>query len=407
MQQATQARQQKYTPYTGPRDYVHVSPERRCRICGKDDWCSYTRNEEVSFCARITAGANAISKKDRWGIFFHTDRNATTQNLPQKKRRIPAAPKVDLAPLEIRHAVYTELLKLSPATNYKKELIESPGGLASRGFPECDFNRFGALPPTIAERSHLARELRLFVLSNFRQYAEKLSLCAVLGIPGFWQENTGAVQLWMRYDENAPLLVIPYRNSEGYIQACQVRRTGKLQEGQKPYSWLATPKLRFGVSSGTPIHHTFLRHTCTDNEPILITEGALKAEAFFALRPLAKVVATSGVSCSHDELIGATRGRRAFIGFDADHRENKAVCRQLGRLIAGREQDTALRRLETDTKIIIWERSLGIKDKGIDDAALLDIPMRSIGIRDWYDSLTGEPKEEVDMVWKDMNFRPA
>lgn len=409
MQQEHQARRQRYKRYEGPREYLHVKPERICRICGKPDWCSYTRNGEVSCCARTTQGADRISKEG-WGIYFHTDGREDFQAEPQTraKRALPKKPQIPLAPLEIRHAVYTELLRISPATSYRRELIDdAQSGLRTRGFGEDKLSLFGALPPTVKERAHLARELRLFVLSNYREYAEQLSLCAVVGIPGFWQDKNGAVQLWHGYDDNGPLLVIPYRDALGQIQACQVRRTGTLPEGVKRYSWLATPKLRNGVSSGSPIHFSFAGESCKPEEPILITEGALKAEAFKNLRPRSKPLATSGVGNSHEMLIAATRGRPVFIGFDADHRENVNVCRQLGRLVAGREQDAAARGLTTDTKIIIWDWTQGRRDKGIDDAALLDIHMKSINIEDWYHSLTGDPKESVDQIWRIMSYRPV
>lgn len=412
MQQQEQVTHRKtFTPFTGERKYRNVSPKRPCRICSKPDWCSYSINEEVSCCARITAGADAISRNG-WGIFFHTDtaRNSaasSSQRTHAKSSRSSRMPEISIAPLEIRHAVYTELIRLSPATNFRSALVEGRSGLLSRGFLERDLPKFGALPEVPSDRACLARELRLFALANFRAYAEKHALNSLLGIPGFWQEKNGAVQLWLNHPENGPLLVIPYRNHEGLIQACQIRRSGILPEGKKPYSWLATPKLRCGVSSGSPIHHTFGPHECPPDSPIIITEGALKAEAFISLRAHSRVVATSGVTCSHPELIHSTQNHVALIGFDADHRENKAVCRSLGRLLAGREQDQATKNKRMETRVIIWERKAGRKDKGIDDAALLGIQMRTISIREWHDSLSGEPKEEVDIAWKDSGYSPS
>ncbi|MET0649338.1 MAG: hypothetical protein ABW208_22230 [Pyrinomonadaceae bacterium] len=93
-------------------------------------------------------------------------------------------------------------------------------GLVSRGFTAEDFSRFGALPAKAAERAARARELRVFVRAAFPEYAERTGYAGVIGIPGFWQEPTGAVQLWMQRDEPAPSLVIPYRDLEGMSHAC-------------------------------------------------------------------------------------------------------------------------------------------------------------------------------------------
>lgn len=412
MQQEPVTQPKAFKPYTGPRKYIHVSPKRPCRICAKPDWCSYSQNEEVSFCARSTIGADAISKNQGWGIYFHTETArlaaaTTTHNGTRPKPNRAHGPQVKLAPLEIRDAVYSELIRLSPVTNFRPALVDAESGLRARGFIESDLPKFGALPETTGDRARLARELRLFALANFRSHAEKLSLNPLLGIPGFWQDKAGAVQLWLNLTEPGPLLIIPYRDEHGLIQACQIRRSGMLEDGLKRYSWLATPNLRCGTSSGTPVHHTFRLETCPPDSPIIITEGALKAEAFFTLRSDAHVIATSGVTCSHNELILSSRNHHAFVGFDADHRENKAVCRHLGRLLAGREQDQSASNLKKSTRVITWERTASRKDKGIDDAALLNIPMRTISIHEWYESLTGEPKDEVDIAWENSGYRPS
>ncbi|MEP7037999.1 MAG: hypothetical protein ABI891_06620 [Acidobacteriota bacterium] len=51
--------------------YKRVSRRHPCLICGKPDWCSRTSDESVSFCARITDGADRLSRKERWGVFYH------------------------------------------------------------------------------------------------------------------------------------------------------------------------------------------------------------------------------------------------------------------------------------------------------------------------------------------------
>jgi hypothetical protein len=75
----------------------------------------------------------------------------------------------------------------------------------------------------------------VFVRAAFPEYAERTGYAGVVGVPGFWQEPTGAVQLWTEGDEPAPSLIIPYRDSGGMIHACQFRRSARLPENQKRY----------------------------------------------------------------------------------------------------------------------------------------------------------------------------
>src|SRR5205085_10817329 len=94
-----------------------------------------------------------------------------------------------------------------------------------------------------------------------------------------------------------------------------------------------------GVGTGDPIHFTFIERNSPPGSPRLITEGALKGEAFVSLRPRNFVLATSGVGNSRAQLIAASRGHDLLIVFDIDHRSNLTVCGQLAALIAERARD--------------------------------------------------------------------
>ena len=72
-----------------------------------------------------------------------------------------------MAPLEIRDAVFQELIRISSASNYREELVTGPGGLLSRGLLEEQATRYGALPPTKRDRSTLAG-----ILSRYSELAE-------------------------------------------------------------------------------------------------------------------------------------------------------------------------------------------------------------------------------------------
>ena len=135
----------------------------------------------------------------------------------------PISQSVPPAPLEIRDAVFQELIRISPASNYAAELMADPGGLLSRGLLEDDATRYGALPRTKRERAALAGNLNDYVSARFPAHAQSHSGAGVVGVPGFWQELSGVVHIWKPRNYLMPLLVIPYKDASGLIQACQIR----------------------------------------------------------------------------------------------------------------------------------------------------------------------------------------
>ncbi len=386
--------------------FQRVSKKRPCRICNQFTYCGYATDERTSICMRVSTGSRGMSKNGG-SIHVHTDVVPTP--IIQRSPR-PSAPSIPLAPIDIRDAVFRELIRISPASNYYPRLVSGPGGLLSRGLSARQIPNYGALPPTQKERAALAAALRSFVLTNFPNYGKLYSSAGVVGIPGFWQEPSGMVHIWKPRSYHMPILVIPYKDAEGCIQACQIRlHPDDIPQDGKKYRWLASPKERRGTSSGTPIHFTFRPKDLPAGANVLYTEGALKAEAFVRFKPRARVIATTGVSCSHSEMIAAGRPYDAFIGFDSDHRTNPAVCRQLARLIAQRTQDSLEHQLPTTTRIIIWKGPKGRPDtapKGIDEAVQKNIDLTAITISKWYATLKDKPLDEVTQYWSEIGFTP-
>ena len=376
-----------------------VTTKRPCRICHKPDWCGYSTDERTSICMRVSDGAKGTARN---GGNIHVHNDVPPTSSPRNKTK-PAPPSIEIAPIEIRDAVYRELIRISPAQKYYPHLVDGPDGLLSRGLLERETHNYGALPPTQKERAQLARQLRKFVIDKFPEYGRRYSYAGVVGIPGFWQDANGIVQLWKPREYKMPMLVIPYKDNRGRIQACQLRlHKGDIPEGEKRYRWLASPLERRGSSSGTPIHFTFKPSTLSHGKTVVITEGALKAETLVSLRPQVRAIATSGVSCSHAEIIEAACTYNALIAFDSDHKTNPAVCRQLARLIAAREQDASSRNLSTSTRIVYWEGY-----KGIDDAAkAANVTITTLSILEWFATLEGDPVDEVKKVWNEIGYKP-
>ena len=161
--------------------YRRVSSKRVCRICGKPDWCSFTPDERVSFCARVTTGSDRISRTG-WGVFHH-DHFPVSQTAQAPCRRLMKLPQI--APIEVLDLAYKTLIDLAPAVG-SDEIIDGPNGLTKRGIR--DFSRFGSLPQTRAGRRKLAGRIEERLVRKFPFVIVKL-LNEASRIPGLWREQ--------------------------------------------------------------------------------------------------------------------------------------------------------------------------------------------------------------------------
>lgn len=367
----------------GDSRYKRVSRNQPCLICGKPDWCSRTWDESVSFCARITDGADHLSRKEKWGVFYH---NRELFNQPRKKLGVPKnhfkkAEEIPLAPLEIRDFIYTALLRLSPASSFESLAIGAKG-LRGRGL--INYEDYGGLPCLADERKDLAARARLLLNQNFPSFVCE-NPNGIRHIPGFWIDENGEACLWQNSDYSKPLLIIPYRSPAGKIQACQIRYTGTPKQNKKRYLWLSLPKMN-SSGSGTPLHFASWKTFRSSNldKPLLITEGALKADVTARFLPKYYSLASSGVGCSHDLIVNVSRGKSICLAFDNDYQDNPAVLRQFIRLLQLRFAENQMTNLQFPTKILYWD----IKYKGIDDALLNSSKILELTIPQWISLLS-------------------
>lgn len=148
---------------------------------------------------------------------------------------------------------------------------------------------------------------------------------------------------------------------------------------------------------GTPLHYAAWKTfgaAINSNKPILITEGALKADVVTRLRPDFFAVATGGVSCAHEILVNISRGKQIYLAFDNDCRENPAVARQVAKLVKLRYHTSEN---QAETKMIVWSEN----EKGVDDALLKDVNLREISFLEWLSILNEKCLEEVRKIWKE------
>jgi hypothetical protein len=318
---------------------------------------------------RVSDGACKINRHGG-AIFIHDD---WREDRPIGVHVVADLPQSPIAPIEIRDFVYGKLIELSPATRYPDALIAGEKGLLARGLSECHFSNYGGLPADSSERDRIAR---LLLRETIDQFSGADSL---RGVPGFWEDRSGA-HLWKPKDYLLPRLLIPIRDGSGRIQACQMRLPFAAKKGLR-YLWLSSSDLPHGTGSGSPLHFKFRLADLPPDARIVIVEGVLKADVLSTIRPELYIVATPCVTANHAALVELTRGRLLWIAFDQDHYSNETVCFQLASLVARR-----LRRERTlaTTRIASWDTRV----KGIDDAAVRNLPITSISVQRWLDHLS-------------------
>lgn len=375
-------------------NYRRVSRKRVCRVCGKSDWCSYTPDDKITFCARINETADRVSRTG-WGVFYHEKSLFPIDSFPYPRR--PPPKKVELAPIGIRDFAYRKLIELAPASS-EKEIIDGEKGLRARKI--LDFDNYGSLPKTQAERSELAREIRQSINRKFPDFVRKQK-SSIAGLPGFWLDKNGKIGLWSEKDYSCPMMIIPYCDSKGLVQACQIRfmcRSESAFDGVR-YVWLSTPDKTDGnVGCGSPLHFaTFDARSFS--KPVLITEGALKAETTRVFKREYDVLASAGVTCSHNEIIAAARFRLLLIAFDADYYENIYVARAMARLLDCLLADAAKLKFQPRVKILTWNSGF----KGIDDALLRNASIIPKSPREWFKLLSENCQREVACVLPILN----
>ncbi len=373
--------------------YKRVSRNRTCLICGKPDWCSYAPNGKISFCARIIQNADRLSRTG-WGVFYHEKSLFDKAPLPFPLKSPPK--KVELAPIEIRDFAYRKLIELAPATN-SKEIIDGQKGLRSRKI--LNFENYGSLPQKKSERTAIARKIRNLINQNFPDFIRQKK-SSITSVPGFWLEKNGSARLWQDKDYSCPLMLIPYRNGKGLIEACQIRFMGDLRASVR-YVWLSIPYKSDGLSCGSPLHFAAYR-ILISGKPILITEGALKAETVKIFKPNINVIAGGGVNCFHEQIISSTRFCPVILGFDSDYAVNRHVARAIAKLIVSRFVDCLKYKYYFDLNILTWHKSI----KGIDDALLQNSFICPITPAQWFKILSRSCQIEVERVFNEYDSLP-
>jgi len=284
----------------------------------------------------------------------------------------------------IRDRVYRKLIELSPAsTNHA--IMNGRGGLCERGL--SDDSRYGSLPRTVNGRSALVKRL---IKEITKDLGEKTT-AALQGIPGFWNDATGSLRLWSKFDSNDDLMLIPFTGPDGLICACQIRFMKYVPNRSGNYLWLSSSKERMGCSPGSPLHHADANSDTRLDRPVLVTEGALKAATAQMFLTDRYVVGNSGVATAHREIVETARERTLEIAFDNDSFTNPHVARALAALVRLRYSDQNSFGYNEDIRIVTWDKRI----KGLDDALLTGAPLKYLTVAEWLKYLAPECLEQA------------
>lgn len=318
--------------------FVRVNKKKPCRICGKNDWCSYTGDEAMAFCMRESSGS---IKQAANGAFIHII-GGGTPTTPLRGVAITSKPKKRpfVASQEMRNLVYEYLLMVCLSLNedHQVHLIEE------RGFDgEALETNLYASVPTRSQRESIEQQLA-------DKFGDRLR-----GVPGFYiDEITGGWRF--RFPRDG--FLIPALDEYGLISALMVRRDGRMTP---KYYWISTPPDIYegGASSGAPLHYSY--PNITDDDYVIITEGILKADRIseFLECSCIGIAGLHSYPDNFDEEIKRIFPQVKFIeiAFDADFRTNPHVLAGLHKLV---------KKLQPISEVVVltWD----IKDgKGFDD----------------------------------------
>lgn len=319
-----------------------VTKKRKCAICGKPDWCSYSENGELALCKRVSAGSVKEAKN---GAYIHLLRpgvgnSASAVSTPSIKNNGKCGN--EKADADRLHEVYSYLL------GECLELTEEHGDvlLNERRLSDLTiaYKLYASLPSKV-ELPKVCEKLE-------KRFGDNL-----LGVPGFYKDELGRWKMF-RCDG----YFVPVRDVQGRIVGMQIR----LDDDEKnKYLWFSTSPDNYtcGASSGTPVHYA-KPDLAGQGGFALVTEGALKAD-FISEQEDAAAVAIAGVTCFDEETFGLElrkalpKLKRVRIAFDSDWKTNPVVRNGLLRM------RSSLKRAGLIVEVLDWDVEQG---KGFDDA---------------------------------------
>lgn len=185
----------------------------------------------------------------------------------RQQKILAAQPVVEECPItdvETRHATYSALLaRLSLSPDHRRNLH-------NRGLTDDDIERFGYKTTPVMGTTAIARQLQS-------------EGCYLAGVPGFYRTEDNA---WSFVNEKRGIL-IPVRDTNGYIQGLQIRRDDC---NKRKFRWVSSAEKKDGCRAEGWTHFVGPLRPL-----VVLTEGPMKSDVIHALTGLT-VLAVPGVN---------------------------------------------------------------------------------------------------------------
>jgi hypothetical protein len=333
--------------------FVRVSKKNPCQICGKPDYCTYTKDGNLALCMRVSAGSIKTAKNNAFIHVLNAQPNhkevSAHSAQPIKKSGNSGKSESEDSHADHLNQVYTFLLE---------ECLTLNGNHAEQLRVKRDLS-----DTTIAAKLYASVPTKSGLQSVNQKMREKFG-DQLKGVAGFYKDEWE--RIWKIQLASGGGFFVPYRNEKGLISGLQIRN----DDESTKYIWFSTNPEYFneGTSSGAPLHFT-LPDLVKETGEIVITEGALKADCF-SERTGKPCVALAGVTGVNFENL-SSRIKKVFpelqkviIAYDADWKQNDSVRKALIRL------SRSLKRSGFEVVIWDWDIKFG---KGIDDLAANEI----------------------------------
>ena len=241
-----------------------------CPFCGGKGKLNLNLKKDVFRCNRCGEYGGMLALYGKvYGIDNKTAKEEIEDTLGKKEQAptyetrrkqiekdVPEIANAKLASVEDRNRTYSMLLSMLVLADSHKE------NLLKRGLTEekIEENGYKSTP-----------------VFGFKKLTKHLidAGCNVMGVPGFYQDEAG--EWTVHFSKKTAGYLVPYRDTEGRIQALQIRLNQPF-DGCK-YIWVSSVNFYMGVSSGSPVHLAGELGATV----VYITEGALKGDVAHAL----------------------------------------------------------------------------------------------------------------------------
>lgn len=347
-------------PFCGGRYKMNISPTKnvyRCNRCG-------TGGSAVNLHARLTGTDSSSAKKDLYARYKGLDTDVKVNyEIKGNRDEITDRP----YPLELRHDIYTALIKQIRNTVENGLYDAHMNDLLKRGLTREAIDHFGyvSYPDYKKKDFETVSDAMGFVIRYVNQivgeeqgnvqYHDRFDLTDRL-VPGFYKDSEGIFHLVSRKNGG---YMIPVRSYDGSISGMQIRH---FNDKQHKYSWFSSSEKKTGCGVGNieQIHHTGFERNHIYKE-VFLTEGCLKADiaSYLSGKPFIAIVGVNNTSQLEKALLNLKKEGTEIINvaLDRDSKTNPYVKKALDKIIV------TIYKAGLQCRIVTWDDRF----KGIDD----------------------------------------